>query len=665
MPSTACPLDCPDACTLHAEVGDGGVVSLTGDRRNPLTDGLVCGKVRAFDRHLRCEERLMKPAIQVGPKGSGRWRTVGWDEALDTIATKLAEIRDTFGGESILPLSYGGSNGVLTHECVDSRLFHRLGASRLDRALCAAPTSAAATGLYGRMPGVALEDYVHARLIVMWGVNPHASGIHHVPVLKAAKKAGAKLIVVDPRRTPLAKMADLHLPLRPGTDLPLALAVIAWQFEHGGADEAFLARWCTGADALRERAARWTPEVAAQTCGLDPADVRKLGTLWAETSPAVVRCGWGLERNRNGGSAAAAVLALPAVSGKLGVRGGGYTTSNSKAHPLDTSRAVAEPEPDTRLINMNEVGRVLTDANDPPIKALFTYCCNPAATLPNRPRLMQGLAREDLFHVVHEQVMTDTAQWADVLLPATTFLEHHDLAPGYGAMVLNRIVPVVDRVGESRPNYEVFAQLCERLGLTRDDDPVGPDALIDAILAATPDGERIGQELGEHGMARPSVGHQPIGLVDTTPRTPDGKIHLVPQALDAEAPHGLYTYQPDPGTERFPLALISPASAKTTNSTFGQLDRRPAHVAIHPEDASARGIEDGAAVRIDSAYGSVTCRARVSNEVRVGVLSLAKGIWSHRVAGDGSTTNAVAPDTLADLGGGATFNDARVQIVAL
>lgn len=665
MPTTACPLDCPDACTLHAEVGDRGVVSLTGDRRNPLTEGLLCGKVRAFDRHLRCEERLLQPALRDGPKGSGRWRTVSWDEALDTIATKLAQARDAHGGESILPLSYGGSNGVLTHECVDSRLFHRLGASRLDRTLCAAPTSAAATGLYGRMPGVALEDYVHARLIVMWGVNPHASGIHHVPVIKAAKKAGATLVVVDPRTTPLAKMADLHLPLRPGTDLPLALSVIASQFADGGADEAFLARWCTGADELRKRAAPWTAERTAETCGLDPDDVRRLARLWAESSPAAVRCGWGLERNRNGGSAAAAVLALPAVSGKLGVRGGGFTTSNSKAHPLDTSRAVAEPEPDTRLINMNEVGRVLTDVDDPPIKVLFTYCCNPAATLPNRPRLMQGLARDDLFHVVFEQVMTDTAKWADVLLPATTFLEHHDLATGYGAMVLNRIRPVIDPMGQSRPNYEVFADLCARLGLARPDDPVGPDALVDAIMVATKDGERIGAELSEHGMARPSVGHQPISLVDALPRTPDGKIHLVPEALDAEAPHGLYTYQPDPGTDRFPLALISPASAKTTNSTFGQLDRRPAHVAIHPDDASARGIGDGAAVRIDSAYGSVTCRARITAAVRVGVLSLAKGIWSHRVAGDGSTTNAVAPDTLTDLGGGATFNDARVQIKAL
>ena len=665
MTFTACPLDCPDACTLDVTTGDDGVVTLAGDRRNPLTDGLVCGKVRGFERHLRCEERLLHPAVRDGAKGSGRWRRVSWDEALDRIAGKLTDARETWGGESILPLSYGGSNGVLTHECVDSRLFYRLGASRLDRAVCAAPTSAAAAGLYGRMPGVALEDYVHSRLIVMWGVNPHASGIHHVPVIRAAKEAGATLVVVDPRRTPLAKLADLHLAVRPGTDLPLALSLIAWQLEHGGADEAFMRRWCTGVEALRERAAPWTVAKAADTCGVEGADIERLAKLWAETSPAVVRCGWGLERNRNGGSAAAAVLALPAVTGKLGVRGGGFTGSNSRAHPLDTSRAIAAPEPDTRWVNMNEVGKVLTGASDPAVRVLFTYCCNPAATLPNRPKVMQGLAREDLFHVVFEQVMTDTARWADVLLPATTFLEHHDLATGYGAMVINRIRPVVERVGESRPNYEVFADLCARVGVARDDDPVEPQALVDAVVAASADPERIGAELREHGMARPSVGHQPIPLVDALPRTSDGRIHLVPEALDAEATHGLYTYQPDPATDEHPLALISPASAKTTNSTFGQLDRRPAHVKIHPEDAAARGIEDGAPVRLDSALGSVTCRARITEDVRRGVLSLAKGIWSHRVAGDGSTTNAVAPDALADLGGGATFNDARVEIVAL
>ncbi|MEM6993838.1 MAG: molybdopterin-dependent oxidoreductase, partial [Myxococcota bacterium] len=297
---TACPLDCPDACSLTVDVRDGGVAAIAGDERNPLTAGLVCGKVRGFDKHRTSAERLRHPAVRVGDKGEGRFARVTWDEALDRIANAMSDAKAKFGGESILPLSYGGSNGVLTHGCVDSRLFYRLGASRLDRTVCAAPTSAAATGLYGRMPGVALEDYVHARLIVAWGVNPHASGIHHVPVIKAAQAAGAKLIVVDPRRTGLAKMADVHLAVRPGTDLPLALAVIHRLFEHGGADESFLAEHCTGAEELRRRAEAWPVARAAEACGVPAAHIEALADTWASTSPAVVRCGWGLERNRNG-----------------------------------------------------------------------------------------------------------------------------------------------------------------------------------------------------------------------------------------------------------------------------------------------------------------------------------------------------------------------------
>lgn len=662
---TACPLDCPDACSLQAEVDGDRLVSLAADHRNPLTEGLICGKVRRFDRHLQSAERVLYPQRRVGARGEGGWQRITWDQALDEIVESIGRARQRYGAQSVLPLSYGGSNGALTHECVDTRFFRRLGASNLDRTVCAAPSSAAATGLYGRMPGVALEDYRHAKLIVAWGVNPHASGIHHVPVIKAAKAAGATLVVVDPRSTPLAKLADLHLAVRPGTDLPLAMAVIAWLFEHGHADQEFLAEHCTGASQLQRRAQPWTLSRAAAECQVPTADIERLAQLWADSNPAVVRCGWGLERNRNGGSAAAAVLALPAVAGKFGVRGGGYTASNSKAHRIDTSAAINAEAPDVRTINMNRLGRALTEDLDPPIAVLMTYCCNPLATLPNRPLVAQGMARDDLFHVVHEQVMTDTARVADIVLPATTFLEHDDLTHGYGAMVVNRVRAVMPPVGESRPNYDVFAALCQRLSLARPDDAIGADALVQAIIDGSDDPLRLASELAERDLAEPTCGYQPVTMVDVMPRTTDGKIHLFPEALDREAPQGLYGYRADPGTAEHPLALISPASAKTTNSTFGQLDHRPAEVAIHPDDAKARGINGGDRVRIDSAYGQIVCHARVSTEVRPGVASLAKGLWSHRVGGDGSTTNAVAPDTLSDLGDGATFNDARVEIVAL
>lgn len=589
---------------------------------------------------------------------------MSWDDALARIAERISAATRAHGGATILPICYGGSNGMLSQDGMDARLFRRLGASRLDKTLCAAPTGAAATGLYGRMPGVAPIDYEHARLTLLFGVNPNASGIHHVPVIERARKAGGVLVVVDPRRTPLAKKADVHLAIRPGTDLPLALALHRWLFEHGAADEEFLAAHCAGADELRAKAEPWTPARAAMECGVEAADIERVARLYAESSPAVVRVGWGLERNRNGGGAAAAVLALPAVANKFGVRGGGYTTSNSRAHGIDASAAIAAPEPDTRLVNLNQVGRALTEASDPPVTVAFVYNCNPIATLPHQNLVRQGLSREDLFVVVFEQVMTDTARYADVVLPATTFLEHDDLALGYGAMVLNRIRPVMPAVGEARSNHDVFGALVDRLGLSQPGDPQTAEEMVEAIVATSPEAARIREELAREGMATPPGGGTPIQMVDVHPRTPGGKIHLHPAALDAEAPAGLYGYQPDPGDDAHPLALISPATAKTTSSTFGQLDRRPAAVMLNRADAEARHIEAGARVRIRSHLGEVRCRAELSDDIRPGVAMLAKGLWSHRTE-DGATANAVCPDTLTDLGGGATFNDARVEIEPL
>jgi anaerobic selenocysteine-containing dehydrogenase len=659
--ASACPLDCPDACSLRVEVEDGRVVSIEGDERNPLTQGFACGKVRGFARHMYGAERLRTPLVRVGDKGAGEFRVASWDEALDLVAARLAEARRDHGGESILPICYGGSNGALSQDGVDARLFRRLGATRLAKTVCAAPSGRAAEGLYGRMTGVALPDYVHARLVVLWGCNPHASGIHLVPILKEARARGAKIVVVDPRRTSMAKQADLHLPVRPGTDLPLALAIHRWLFDGGRADLEFLARHATGVDELRRRAEPWTLAAAAEECGVTEADIEALARLWADSSPAVVRCGWGPERNRNGGSATAAILALPAVAGKLGVRGGGFTMSNSRAMKLDAGPIAAEPEPPTRIVNMNRLGRALTELTGPPVKVLFSYNCNPLATMPNQALVRRGLAREDLFCVVFEQVMTDTARWADVILPATTFLEHDELALGYGAIAMNRIRPAAAPVGEARPNHEVFAALLSRLGLSRAGDPDTPDAMVAAALAATPRGEEIARALEQRGVAFPASGPAPIPMVDELPRTADGKIHLVPPELDAEAEGGLYVYRPDPGTRAHPLALISPASAKTVSSTFGQLDRRPAALGMHPRDAEARGIADGDTVRVWSELGEVRCRARIDPDVRAGVTVLHKGLWSHHTL-DGNTANAVAPDTLADLGGGATFNDARVQV---
>lgn len=662
---SACPLDCPDLCGLTVTVERGRVTAVDGDRRGPITDGFICGKVRKIADHLYGDDRVLSPLVRTGPKGSGAWRTASWDEALDLVAGRLAAIRARAGGEAILPYHYGGSNGWLTEGALATRLFRRLGACTLERTLCAAATTIATRGLYGTMPGVALEDYEHARLIVLWGVNPSASGIHLVPVIERAREAGAKLVVVDPRRTPLARRADLHLPIRPGTDLPVALAAIAAGFARGHADLPFLERHATGAEELRRRAARWTIETAAEVAGIEPALLEQFVELYAGASPAAIRVGWGLERNRNGGSAVAAVLALPAVYGKLGVRGGGYTMSNGDARwTLSAETAIGEPPAGTRTVNMSDLPGALRDLREPRIEAVFVYNCNPVATAPDQRGVIEQLSREDVFVVVHEQVMTDTARLADVVLPATAFLEHRDVRRGYGQMRLFDSPAVVAPPGEARSNNRLFGALLERLGLVREGDAMTDDELVARTLAASPRGGEIAAQLAEHRVAAPPDGPRPVPFVEVFPDTADGKIHLVPEALDRAAPGGIYAYRPDPGTVSFPLALISPALATQISSTFGQLRTAPGVLELAPADAAARGIADGDRVRIWNELGEVHCRARIASEVRAGVCVLPKGLWRKHTE-NGLTANALIPATFSDLGGQAVYNDARVEVAKL
>ena len=658
---TVCPLDCPDSCSLDVTVQDGRVTTIDGSTRNPVTGGFICAKVRRFGDRLYGADRLQHPAVRRGPKGEGRFERVSWDDALSLVASRLDEARERQGGESILPYSYGGSNGLLTQDTSDATLFRRLGASRLARTVCAAPTGAAAEALYGRMPSVAYQDYAEARLIVVWGGNPSASGIHMVPYIREAQRRGARLVVVDPRTTPLAKQADAHLAVRPGTDLPVALAIHRFLFEEGFADRAFLASHARGAERLRERAKAWTFERAAGEAGIDAVLLARVAEWYATASPALIRCGWGQERNRNGGSSSLAILALPAVGNKFGVRGGGYAMTSSSAWPIERTW-IDTPEPTTRTVNMNQLGRALTEWADPPIAALFVYNSNAAVTSPDQRRILRGLEREDLFTVVFDQVMTDTARYADVLLPATTFLEHYEIARGYGAVSLRLGKPVIEAIGEARPNADVFGELTRRLGLAGETDPQGDLEEMLGVLARLP--AAIGEDLREHGAATPAHDGRPVQFVDVTPRTPDGKVDLFPDALDREAPAGLYAYQPDPATPGAPLVLISPASERTVSSTLSELPRPDVRLLMHPDDAAPRGVADGDTVRIFNELGEVRCHVQVGAWIRPGTVSLPKGLWRRHTA-NGYTANALAPDTLTDLGGGACFNDARVQVVKI
>jgi len=655
--ASVCPLDCPDSCSLDVTVQEGRVTTVDGSSRNPVTDGYICAKVRRFPERLYGPDRLLHPLVRKGPKGLGSFERASWDDALARIAERMREARDTWGGESILPYSYGGSNGLLTQDTSDATLFRRLGASRLARTVCAAPTGAANTALYGKMPSIAYEDFAEARLIVVWGANPQATGIHLVPYIREAQRRGAKLVVIDPRTTALAKQADLHLPVRPGTDLPVALAVHRYLFEEGYADQRFLAEFTHGADSLRAAARPWTFERAAAEAGIDPTLLQQFAALYAATSPAVVRCGWGQERNRNGGNASLAILALPAVAGKFGVRGGGYAMSNSSAWGIERTW-IGEPEPPTRIVNMNQLGRALTEF-DPPVRLLFVYNSNAAVTSPDQRRILRGLEREDLFTVVFEQVMTDTARYADVVLPATTFLEGYDLARGYGPISLRLGQPAIEPVGEARSNADVFSELLRLTEVDAPDDPHGELEEMVHVFSRLP--AHIGPELRDSGAATPPFGGRPIQFVDVQPRTPDHKVDLHPEQLAREAPAGLYGYQPDPATAAFPLALISPASERTITSTLAELPRPEVRLQMHPDDAAARGLQDNDPIRIFNDLGEVRCNVQVGSWIRPGCVSLPKGLWRKHTV-NGYTANALAPDALTDLGGGACFNDARVQV---
>ncbi|MDF1798411.1 MAG: molybdopterin-dependent oxidoreductase [Planctomycetota bacterium] len=706
LPS-ACPLDCPDHCSLdvtlerEAPTAPWRVATVDGDERNPLTAGAICGKVRAMGTRVHSTERITTPMRRVGgTKGPGSYpgdfEPMTWDAALELAAGRLAEVHREHGGEAILPVSYGGSNGALTDGVFDERLWRRLGAARLARTLCAAPGGAAAAGLVGKMPGVHLVDYQHAQLIVLWGVNPKESGMHLVQVLKRAVAAGAKTIVVDPRATSIARAADLHIAPRPGTDLCLALALIGCFFERDWVDADFLEQHTTGAEQLRKKARDWSLQRASAETGVPVADLERFAELFHAAEPAVVRLGWGVERNRNGGSACAAILALPLVAGKFngprGGRGGGFTASMSRALPIDREPAIGAAPVATREVNINHVGPALCAGDDgaqpifgsdltPPVRAAFVYNCNPASTLPNQAAVHRGLARADLFTVVSEQVATDTCHFADLVLPATTFLEHAELSSAYGTTYLTLARPALDPQGEARPNAVLFTELIRRLGLEQPGDLTSDSALAEQLIAGMDLGADQRRELDETGGCRSAHEHatgQPaVPFVDHFPLTTDGRAHLFPPALDAEARasgFGLYDYRPDPASERHPLTLLSPAIGRLTSSTFGESLEGQIPLVMHPEDAARRGLSGGDAVRIFNDLGEVHTilelrsaglpGAAGRDAPRPGTCVLPKGLWGRHTQ-NGQTSNALCPDGLSDLGAGSTFNDARVEVEAL
>jgi len=666
-----CPLDCPDTCSLAVTVAGDQVVAVRGSKVNPITHGAVCAKVaNHYPEFVHGANRLRHPLKRVGKKGAAEFERITWDEALDTIQGRVSQIVDYYGAQAVLPLNYAGPHGMLAGDSMSLRFFHKLGASLLSRSpLCGGIRSAAYAGTFGATPGTPLQQVSLAKLIIVWGNNATSCNLHLMRQINAAKRNGAKLVVIDPRRVKVAEQAHLHLPVRPGTDVVLAWAVAVELERIGGLDHAFIAEHVLGFDAYMQAARAYPAERAAEICGVPVDDIRTLARWYLDARPAVIAWGNGLERNQNGGSGLRAIAALPALAGKFGVAGGGLVGGASHAFPktLDRLTRTDFVPPQTRTINIIDVGKLLLDESlDPPLKALFVYNHNPLIVHPDQNRLRQGLARENLFVVGIEVAMTDSMAYADVILPACTHFEHADIYPAYGQQFLQRAEAVIPPVGESLPNTEIFRRLAARFGFSdaafRASDA---ELMDDALNLDDPrmQGIRASQVPLDAALRMEFSGEEPVLFQNVSPRTPSGKVELESAMLDARYGAALPAYRPLASS--YPLTLITPASDKRITSTFGGLsvnDGTPV-LEMNPADASVRGLVDGCLVKVWNDLGQVYLPLRVTAAVRSGVVSSEKGAWL-RTSPNGQTVSALAPTHKADLADGACYNDSRVEVAA-
>jgi anaerobic selenocysteine-containing dehydrogenase len=667
---SVCPLDCPDTCSLTVTVENDRIVAVRGSHANPYTAGVLCAKVPAsYPAFVHGERRLKTPLRRTGPRGEGRFERISWEQALDVIYERFSAIVARHGPQAIVPLNYAGPHGFLSGGSMDLRFFHRLGASLLDRRpLCGGIRTEAYVGTFGPVPGMRPEQAEHARLIVAWGNNVTWSNLHFMPVINRARKQGAKLVVVDPRRTPVARQADLHIALQPGTDVVLAWAVAAELERRGALDRAFIARSVEGFDEYLALARPWSPARAAEVCCVPEEQIRTLAEWYATISPAAISVGNGLERNQNGGSGIRAVFALPALAGKFGVRGGGVVNGAGFAFPKTPAR-LQRPDlvpPGTRTLNIIDLGAHLLDAAlAPPIKAVFIYNHNPVIVHPDQNRLRRGLLREDLFVVGCDVAMTDSMRYADMVLPAVSHFEHADLYPAYGQHWLQRADAVIPPQGEGLPNTEIFRRLAARFGFT---DPIfrATDAeLMDEALDPDDrrlDGARPSEIPTERALAMTRNGDEFVLFGNVMPATKSGKVELAASYLEQKYGARLPRWQPV--ESRYPLALISPASDRMITSTFGGVNGgKTLPLEMHPADAAARGLRDGMRVRVWNDLGEVRLPLQVTDAVPRGVVCTLKGAWLD-TSDNGQTISALCPAHHADISEGACFNDARVEVAA-
>ncbi|NTV86479.1 MAG: molybdopterin oxidoreductase family protein [Burkholderiaceae bacterium] len=668
----ACPHDCPDTCALLTTVENGRAVRVHGNPAHRHTDGALCTKVSRYTERTYHPERLLQPLRRVGPKGAGRFEPVGWDEALDDIAGRLKAIAAR-NPEAVLPYSYAGTMGLVQGEGMAARFFHQLGASHLERTICSAAGTEAMVQTLGGKVGMKVEFFAESKLILIWGSNSIASNLHFWRHVQQAKRDGARIVCIDPRRTETADKCHEHIALLPGTDAALALALMHELVTHDWLDHDYIAQHTLGWAGLRERALQWPPERAAQVCGIAVQQITDLARDYGTIRPAAIRLNYGMQRARGGGNAARAIACLPALTGAWRHRAGGVLLSSSGLFPIDRA---ALHRPDLlgarrpRTLNMVTIGddllRETSPGFGPKVEAMIVYNSNPVAVAPESGKVVQGFAREDLFTVVLEHFQTDTADFADYLLPATTQLEHWDVHASYGHtdVLLNR--PAIAPLGQARTNTDVFRALAQRLGFT--DPGFGDD---DETLCRTAFGDAVPfGELLQNGFASLPLPDAPFAH-GAFP-TPSGRCEFFSERLALQGLDGLPDYLPNyeatGSSAAWPLAMISPPARNFLNSTFvnvkslRDIEGEPI-LEMHATDARSRGIADGDVVRVFNARGAYHCKARISPRARPGVVN-GLGVWWRKLGLRGTNVNEVTSQRLTDLGCGPVFYDCLVEVQA-
>lgn len=695
----ACPHDCPDACGVLITVEDGRATRIRGDPAHPVTRGFLCAKVSQYLERVYSPNRVLYPMRRNKPKGQGvgdigDFARISWEEALDEITARFRRISDEFGPEAILPYSYGGTLGTLSNTGMAHRFFYRLGASQLDRTICATTGGEALISVLGRKMGTEPEQFRESRYIIAWGANIHGNNIHLWPFIEEARRKGAKLVVIDPYKTRTARCADWYLPVNPGTDAALALGMMRVIIEENLYDAEYVSRYTVGFEQLKERVQEYTPGRVSQWTGISASDIEKLAREYATVRPAVIRVNYGVQRSQNGGMAVRAITMLPCITGSWKELGGGLQLSTSGAYGLN-DKAVERPDlmmssplgRAARVVNMSELATVLNELDNPPVKAVFVYNCNPAVVAPNHNQVIRGFMRPDLFTVLHEQFFTDTARYADMVLPATTFFEHKDLQKAYGHYYLQMSNQAIAPLGECRSNTDLFRELAQRMGFTEDCFRETVDEMIDAALWSG----NAGRPATLEGITRERLeeeGHVRLNLPINRPSeqsnfvpflpfaqgsfpTPSGKAELYNGALARQGLEPVARFvapvesRHTENARKFPLELLSRKADNFLNTSFANLEslqklERPEVLEMNSADALRRGIQEGDWVRVFNDRGEVRLRAHVNGAVQRGVVAGRLG-WA-RFAPDGKSINALTSETLADIGGGPTFYSCLVEV---